>query len=149
MFSFAFAVSGFLMIGFSPIAIIISKLYGCSLISVNVQILIYVILFIPANFLVINLMKKYNLRAILVMGSLLLFVAGWLRQLVQVFDNFEYVVTVGNIFGAFAQPFFGNCTSKLASTWFGDKERALSTALGTLAMPIGCILGQIVPVAII
>jgi hypothetical protein len=41
--------------------------------------------------------------------------------------------------------FFGNSTSKLASEWFGDKERALSTALGTLAMPIGCIAGFVVP----
>ena len=41
--------------------------------------------------------------------------------------------------------FFGNSSSKLASMWFGDGERALSTALGTLAMPIGCIAGFIVP----
>jgi hypothetical protein len=41
--------------------------------------------------------------------------------------------------------FFGNSSSKLATVWFGDQERALSTALGTLAMPIGCIAGFIVP----
>lgn len=41
--------------------------------------------------------------------------------------------------------FFGNSSSKLASVWFGDKERALSTALGSLAMPIGCIAGFVVP----
>ena len=33
--------------------------------------------------------------------------------------------------------------------WFGDKERALSTALGTLALPIGCIAGFVVPASII
>jgi sugar phosphate permease len=64
-------------------------------------------------------------------------------------DIFEYIVSTANIIGAFAQVFFGNSSSKLASTWFGDGERALSTALGTLAMPIGCIAGFIVPAEII
>jgi MFS family permease len=31
----------------------------------------------------------------------------------------------------------------LATTWFGDEERALATTIGSLATPIGCILGMI------
>jgi hypothetical protein len=33
--------------------------------------------------------------------------------------------------------------SKLATVWFGDEERALATTIGSLATPIGCILGMI------
>ncbi len=36
MFSFAFATSGFLMIGFSPVAPIIAQLYDCSLLVVDI-----------------------------------------------------------------------------------------------------------------
>ena len=33
--------------------------------------------------------------------------------------------------------------SKLATVWFGDEERALATTIGSLATPIGCILGMV------
>ena len=45
--------------------------------------------------------------------------------------------------------FFLNSSSKLATTWFGDKERGLATALGSLALPIGCIFGFAIPAIMI
>ena len=36
MLVFGFGTSGFMMIGFSPIAPIIAKLYGCSLVVVDI-----------------------------------------------------------------------------------------------------------------
>ena len=33
--------------------------------------------------------------------------------------------------------------------WFGDKERALSTAFGGLSLPIGCIIGFVIAAGII
>jgi sugar phosphate permease len=59
---------------------------------------------------------------------------------VTIFDNFG-IIFLGTIIVAFAQGFYINSSSKLASQWFGDKERALSTALGDLSMPIVCIVG--------
>jgi sugar phosphate permease len=41
------------------------------------------------------------------------------------------------------QPYFCNGVSKLATVWFGDEQRALATTIGSLATPIGCILGMI------
>ncbi len=56
---------------------------------------------------------------------------------------------IGTIIASFGQGFFINSSSKLASAWFGDKERAFSTALGGLALPIGCIIGFIVAAGMI
>ena len=42
---------------------------------------------------------------------------------------------------AIANPFMCNGVSKLATNWFGDNERALATSIGSLANPMGCILG--------
>lgn len=105
----------------------------------------------PANFLVIHILNKYSMRVCLVTGGLLLLLGSWLRQLLLIFanNNFPLAATSGNCICAFAQVFFGNCASKLASEWFGDGERALSTALGTLAMPVGCIAGFIVPAVMV
>lgn len=149
MFSLCLGCSGFLMIGFSPIAPIISIVYDCSIILVDIQLLLYVILFIPANFVTLYVIKHWGTRVTLTIGCLLLLACGWVRQLVQVTESFVTFATLGNIIGAFAQVFFTNCTSKIATVWFGDKERALSTALGGLAMPIGCIAGFVVPALII
>ena len=82
MFSFGFAVSGFLMIGFSPIAPIIAELSSCSLILVDIQLLMYTILFIPANFLVILILNRYTLRVCLVGGAILLMLAAWVRLII-------------------------------------------------------------------
>lgn len=34
-----------------------------------------------------------------------------------------------------------NAPSKLATTWFGEKETALATAIGALSVPLGVIFG--------
>ena len=105
-------------------------------------------MYIPSNFVVIKVQTKYGLRSCVTIGACFLLVGAWLRQLVQVFDNFGYAL-IGTTVAAFGQGFFINSSSKLASAWFGDKERALSTALGGLAMPIGCIIGFVIAAAMI
>jgi len=37
----------------------------------------------------------------------------------------------------------------VASNWFGDKERGIATALGSMAMPLGTLIGFILPNAFI
>ena len=36
--------------------------------------------------------------------------------------------------------------AKIASIWFSDKERAVATTIGSLAGPIGCIVGFVMPI---
>ncbi len=42
-----------------------------------------------------------------------------------------------------------NNASKLASNWFGDKERGIATAVGSMAVPIGMLISFVLPNAII
>lgn len=64
--------------------------------------LFYVILFVPANFLVIKVLHSYNMRVTLIVGAVLLLVAAWMRQLIQLAGDFTLFATVGNMIGAFA-----------------------------------------------
>lgn len=57
-------------------------------------------------------------------------------------NNF-YLLLASQTLIACCQPFLCNGVSKLASAWFGDSERGLATALGSLTTPIGCILGLV------
>ena len=74
--------------------------------------------------------------------------------------SFE-IITLGSSLAAFGQVFFINTASKLATTWFGDKEvskiiiiliilkRGVATAFGGLSIPVGCIMGFAVPALMI
>ena len=115
---------------------------------VEVQALIFVIMYIPSNFAVIHILSNYGLRTCHIVGAVLLLLGAWLRLIVQATGRFEYIFA-GTIVAAFGQGFFINSSSKLASVWFGDKERALSTALGGLALPIGCIAGFVIAAGMI
>jgi sugar phosphate permease len=35
--------------------------------------------------------------------------------------------------------------SKLAFNWFGDKERGMATAIGSMSMPLGMLMSFILP----
>jgi hypothetical protein len=55
------------------------------------------------------------------LGAGLTLVGAWLRMLCAVTDSFP-IVSLGSVIAAFGQIFFINTSSKLATTWFGDKE---------------------------
>lgn len=55
-------VSGFLMVGFSPIASTVARIYSCDELIVQMQTLLFLIAFIPGNFLVISVLSRYGLR---------------------------------------------------------------------------------------
>jgi hypothetical protein len=138
------ASTGVLMVGFSAIAPIISNLYKCSVVIVEAQTILFIIVYLPTNFIVIHLLNKYGLRITLIIGGIFLSVGAWLRILLIPFDNFG-VVFFGTSVSAFSQACFLNSASKIASVWFGDRQRALATALSGLSIPFGSILGFIIP----
>ena len=48
-----------------------------------------------------------------------------------------WVVALGSYICSCCNPFFINVQSIIANRWFMDDERALATALQTIAMPLG------------
>ena len=46
----------------------------------------------------------------------------------------------GHIVCACSQAFLRNPVSKLASNWFGDKERGFATAIGLVSTPLGILI---------
>lgn len=54
------------------------------------------------------------------------------------------VAMVGQVLTACAQPFLLYAPTKLASFWFGPKERAFCTMLASLGNPIGLATAQLI-----
>jgi MFS family permease len=132
------------MVGFSPVAAIVSKIYSCNIVIVEMQMILFVIMFIPSNFVVIYMLNNWGLRWTLVTGGAFVVAGAWTRLLIAAFPNF-LLVCIGSLLVAFGQVCFVNSVSKVASMWFSDTQRSLSTALGGISIPFGSIVGFILP----
>lgn len=62
LFALSMAATGFLMVGFSPVSDYIAAMYGISPFWVQLQTLIFLVAFVPGNFIVIMVLGKYGLR---------------------------------------------------------------------------------------
>lgn len=59
-------------------------------------------------------------------------------------DSFWWVV-LGQTIMAIGQPLTLVAPAKVAALWFGDNQRALATTIGSLAGPVGAVLGFLLP----
>ncbi len=103
-----------LMVGFTPIAQIIAIVYDCSPRVVELQSLIFLAAFVPANFLAIFFLPWKGLAMTLRLGALFVILGGWLRLIVSFTKSFP-LASIGSIVAAFGQTFFYCSASKIAS----------------------------------
>ena len=88
------------MVGFSPVAAIVSKIYSCNIVIVEMQMILFVIMFIPSNFVVIYMLNNWGLRWTLVTGGAFVVAGAWTRLLIAAFPNF-LLVCIGSLLVAF------------------------------------------------
>lgn len=98
------------------------------------------VLYLPMNFTSIWLIENYGLRKCVSLGSIIMIV-GSLMRLVSSFGSIWWWF-VGHIVCMSGQAYLKNPVSKLASNWFGDKERGLATAIGIVSGPLGIFVIQ-------
>lgn len=113
-----------------------------STLEVNMASTLYMIMYIPVNFVANYFIDKYGARTGLLIGCVLTIIGLWLRILIN--KSFIYVL-LGTGLSAVAQPFILNMPSKVSAQWFGENERAISTTLGTNANTLGAGIGFIFP----
>ncbi len=61
--------------------------------------------------------------------------------LVLIDENDFWMVLLPTILIALGQPFYILMASRVASVWFGENERGTATAIGSVGLPLGTILG--------
>jgi MFS family permease len=109
----------------------------------------YFLMYIPSNFLSIYVMGRFGVKISIVIGTLLFMLGAWLRLFLFFSGDSFTVFYIGTFLAAGGQPFLMNLVSKISSIWFGDKERALASAIGLCGVPIGSFLSFIIPQFII
>jgi MFS family permease len=109
---------------------------------------IFYIMYVPSNFVSISILNRFGLKASIITGVLFLLVGSWIRMFIMFSGNF-IPYYIGTIIAAVGQPFLMNIPSKIASIWFGDKERAIATAAGSMSVAIGAIISFVLPQTVI
>jgi sugar phosphate permease len=99
------------------------------------------VLYLPANFLSVWMIEKYGLRFCISFGSCVMLIGSCIR-LLSLFSSL-WVWFCGHIICMSSQAFLKNPVTKLASNWFGDKERGTATAIGIVSGPLGIFISKV------
>jgi len=89
------------------------------------------VLYLPANFFSVWIIDKYGLRLCISIGSIIMLI-GSVMRFISVSSNL-YFWYFGHIICLLSGAFLKNPCTKLASNWFGDKERAFATSVGIVS----------------
>jgi len=131
-----------LWIVLSPISEQVSKIYGVSGAVVDTNTLLFMLMYLPTGFISNYIMDRYSLAWALRFAMLCLLVCSWLHLLIDA--NF-YLLFVGTVIGGMGNPFFLNAPAKIAALWFKPDARALATTIGSMANPLGTLIGLVLP----
>lgn len=134
------------MLGFSPITTVMQEIYQVGDFEVQLLMLVFVIFYIPLMFPANYLIEHKGISIPLILAAGLLIIGAWIRMLAN--QSF-YFILAGQILMALGQPFVVTAPPKIAGLWHSDGEQALATTLGSLAQPIGAIIGFMLPLPFI
>ncbi|CAE7526049.1 FLVCR1, partial [Symbiodinium necroappetens] len=135
-------------IGFAPIGSDVMTEYGVSATFVNFLSMIFMIVYLPANFPASYAMDVLGCRWALLVGGCLQTFGAILRCLPADAVTARYLVMLGQALAAVGQPFFTDMPPKIAADWFPAYQRVLADTLASLAMPVGAAVGFVLPVAL-
>jgi FLVCR family feline leukemia virus subgroup C receptor-related protein len=124
--------------GFSPITVLLSKVYGVSSIVTTLLVICYAIIFVLLNVPANMLIKAKGIAWPIRIASCFFISGIWVGMLVN--HNF-YFLLLGQCINACGMPFVQAIGATIAGVWFGDKERAQITNITSLASVIGVIIG--------
>ena len=95
-FGSALMSTGFSMVGFSPIASVLVPIFDASPLVVNLCVLVYLIMFVPMNFISFKLLHSIGMRGVLLLSAGLVIVGAWMRMLVMTNERFLFVL-IGSV----------------------------------------------------
>lgn len=150
LFALGSACNAFAWICFSPIFSQTQSAFLTSAAGVNALSACFLFVYAPASVLTAYVVERWGLRAAIVLGALLNAVCGWLRFAACYLPGGGFwLLLIGQLAGAVAQPFFTNLPTRLAAEWFPRGERDGATVASSMANPVGNALGSVVPALVV
>ena len=142
LFMFIGMMNQVIWVTFAPFVEESKIFYGVSEFWIVFLAASFMVAYIPVNFPACWMIDKYGLKWGVGVGVILTGVFGFIRG---IFAGNFVIVVISQIMCAIGQPFLLNSFTKLASTWFPEKEKATASGLGTIATLIGAIIAMLLP----
>ncbi|KAJ4462026.1 putative MFS-type transporter [Paratrimastix pyriformis] len=125
---------------FSPISLIVTEYYGADIFWVNALSATWMVTFVlfalPAN----SLVERIGMRGGLLASGILLVLGTGIRWWGSLIKSF-WLIFGGHAVTSLAQLFTLGVPPLLSLRWFGEKERVLSTTIGSQAGGVGISVG--------
>lgn len=100
------------------------------------------ILYFPMNFASIWIIENKGLKQCISVGCIIMIVGSVIRLMTAIEGSIWWWYS-GHILCVSSQAYLKNPVTKLASNWFGDKERGLATAIGLVSTPLGILISMV------
>ena len=104
------------------------------------------VMYLPMNFFSIYIIENIGLKKCVILGSVIMIIGSVMRFMAVFFSGWWWFF--GHIVCMSSQAYLKNPVTKLASNWFGDKERGTATAIGIVSGPLGIFISKILILAI-
>jgi sugar phosphate permease len=104
------------------------------------------VMYLPMNFASIWLIENYGLRKCVLAGCFIMILGSAMRFMATFSNGWWWFF--GHIVCMSSQAYLKNPVTKLASNWFGDKERGTATAIGIVSGPLGIFISKILILSI-
>lgn len=104
------------------------------------------VMYLPMNFFSIYIIENIGLKKCVILGSVIMIIGSVMRFMAVFLSGWWWFF--GHIVCMSSQAYLKNPVTKLASNWFGDKERGTATAIGIVSGPLGIFISKILILAI-
>ena len=142
-FSLGSAMNGIVWISLVAITDEVKKAYEVDDFYLNMWSYVFMIFYIPCNFLANFVHENVGPRYGIAIGVVFTCIGAWLKIFCNI--SFKIFIILGNWFAAFAQPFFLNAPALIANTWFNEKTRTAATSIASMSNSMGTAFGMIFP----
>lgn len=105
---------------------------------------IFMVAYIPVNFLACWVIDKLGLKWGTGIGVILTSVFGFLRVFADMTRSYV-ILLIFQIITAIGKPFVLNSFTKVSAEWFPEQEKTLASGLGTMSMLIGVLIAFLIP----
>lgn len=140
MFIIIALMSQLLWLTFAPLTSEISQLYQVTAFDISLLSLVWPLVFVITAIPVGIYIDKKGFKKSVSIGAIFLAVFSITRIFSVTFDHNFLLLLISQTGAAVSQPFIFGSITKLASSWFPEKEQGLATGLGTIGLFLGMML---------
>ena len=129
LFFLSGAANALVLLTWSPITDSASTYFGdIGITAINILTVCFQIMYLPGTLLAVHILKNYDLRTTILSAGIFTTVGCAVRYIGSISQSQTssyFIVLLGTLFVAIAQPFYLNMPARLATAWFGVKERGV------------------------